>query len=142
MLGAALGATGWSLGWFRSEAVEPAPAEPRATAPTPAGPAPIAPATATLEVQTPAAAGIPEDDCILYPDGSRLPPLNGVKKAPRVVFNRILPYTKVVGRTVDAHGTEWYVHENGVWSTTRLQKTGIALGEVMMPTTPKPVSDR
>lgn len=76
---------------------------------------------------TPESAGIPVDDCIAYPDGTRLPPLNGVKKAPQMVFHRLIPFAKVVRKEFDkATGLEWYIHENGVRSTTHLQwKNGV-----------------
>src|SRR5689334_16937891 len=78
-----------------------------------------APVVAPL--QTPQAAGVPEADCISYPDGTRLPPLNGVKKAPEIVFHRLTPFTKVLRKELDPRtGLEWYVHENGVRSTTRM----------------------
>jgi hypothetical protein len=95
------------------------------------------------ELPTPASAGIPEDDCIVYPDGTRLPPLNGVKKAPPIAFHRLTPFAKVVRKEFDrASGIDWYVHENGVRSTTRFDVgTGKAVGEVSMPAEPRPIVD-
>ncbi|MCA8976371.1 MAG: hypothetical protein KDC98_16750, partial [Planctomycetes bacterium] len=137
-------ATAYTLGWIGGgkdvviETPSPAPAEPDTA---PVGPAP-APAAVEVPLQTPAEAGIPEEDCILYPDGTRLPPLNGVEKAPRVAFHRRIPFTRVVGRHRGADGVEWYVHENGAMSTTRFQvRNGVreAVGEVTMPVTPSTV---
>lgn len=94
---------------------------------------------------TPASAGIPPEDCITYPDGTKLPPLNGIKKAPPIVFHRLIPFTKVLRKEFDkASGLEWYVHENGARSTTRLQwRNGVqeAVGELSMPTTSQPMVD-
>jgi hypothetical protein len=102
------------------------PAVPAVT-PAPAGPSPLPQPV----LRTPEQAGIPLDDCILYPDGTRLPPLNGVKKAPQLSFHRNQPFTRVVGVERDARGREWYVHENGVRSTTYLDARGMVMGEVM-----------
>ena len=38
-------------------------------------------------------------------------------------------------------GLEWYIHENGVRSTTRLQADGRAVAETDKPTQPAPVAD-
>ena len=81
-------------------------------------------------LRTPEQAGIPREDCIVYPDGTRFPPLNGVKKAPQLAFHRETPFSKVVGMVRDSRGVEWYVHENGVRSTTYLDGRGVPLGEV------------
>lgn len=105
----------------------PQPAAPVAPATT-VGPAPQPPPV----LRTPEQAGIPLADCILYPDGTRLPPLNGVTKAPQLSFHRNQPFTRVVGIERDARGREWYVHENGIRSTTYLDARGMVMGEVMM----------
>ncbi len=129
-------------------ATAPPAAGVAATAPPAAGvaapaPDPAAAVTAPLPLQTPAAAGIAEADCIAYPDGTRLPPLNGVTKAPPVTFHRLVPYTKVVRKEFDpATGLDWYIHENGVRSTTRLQlRNGVpeAVSEVEMARPAAPV---
>src|SRR5215207_11669604 len=90
---------------------------PPAEAPLVPAPAPtLAPSTPAPEVlsaplPTPASAGVPEADCIVYPDGTKLPPLNGVKKAPAITFHRLIPFTAVVRKEFDrATGIEWYVH--------------------------------
>lgn len=124
------------------------PAAPAVTpAATPAAPQkppePALPATAPL--QTPESVGIPAADCIVYPDGTRLPPLNGVKKAPPIQFHRMIPFTKVLRKEFDkATGLEWYVHENGARSTTRVQwRNGVqdSVIELSMPAASQPVTD-
>src|SRR5262245_59526110 len=129
--------------WFRSgpapDVAPPAPREQSKPATEP--PKPVAPVVALL--QTPQAAGAPEADCISYPDGTRLPPLNGVKKAPQILFHRAMPFTKVLRKETDPRtGLEWYVHENGARSTTRMMwRNGVqeAVGEVEMPAETKPL---
>ena len=103
------------------------PAAPAGSQASPVGPAPLPQPV----LRTPEQAGVPLADCILYPDGTRLPPLNGVKKAPQLAFHRDQPFTRVVGIERDARGREWYVHENGVRSTTYLDARGMVMGEVM-----------
>jgi hypothetical protein len=127
--------------WSRNAPREVAPDHPPADAkPQPEAPKPVAPAVATLP--TPQSAGIPEEDCIVYPDGTRLPPLNGVKKAPPVVFHRLVPFARVVRKEFDrATGLEWYIHENGVRSTTRLQPNGEAVSEIDKPVAPASVAN-
>jgi hypothetical protein len=121
----------------------PAPSTPPAVEQPAAAPStkPPAPVVAPLPIQTPVEAGIKEEDCIVYPDGTRLPPLNGVKKAPTLTFDkRLMPFAKVVRKEIDpATGIEWYIHENGVRSTTRLQPDGRAFGEVEMARPSAPV---
>jgi hypothetical protein len=123
-------------------APEPPPRAP-AAASTPSPEQLPAQAPVQIAVQTAAEAGIPEADCIAYPDGTKLPPLNGVTKAPAVTFHRLVPFAKVVRKERDPRtGLEWYIHENGVRSTTRLQwRNGVqeAVSEVDMPRTPAPV---
>lgn len=106
----------------------PAASQPAGSQAAPVGPAPLPQPV----LRTPEQAGIPLADCILYPDGTRLPPLNGVKKAPQLSFHRNQPFTRVVDIERDARGREWYVHENGVRSTTYLDARGMVMGEVMM----------
>lgn len=131
--------------WLSRGAETPAapPGTTAAPAPVAAPAAPPAPVAAPLP--TPASTGIPEADCIAFPDGTRLPPLNGVKKAPAMTFHRLVPYAKVLRKEFDkATGLEWYIHENGVRSTTRLQwRNGVqeAVAEIEMPRAVQPVVD-
>jgi hypothetical protein len=140
---AAAGAGIW-LAQRRPPADPPPPPETPlhqpAAAPTP-GPAPAPALAEPLPLPTPASAGIPEADCIAYPDGTKLPPLNGVKKAPQMVFNpRLMPFAKVVRKELDPRtGIEWYIHENGVRSTTRLQPDGKAYAEIDRAAAAQPV---
>ncbi|MCA8953102.1 MAG: hypothetical protein KDE27_26560 [Planctomycetes bacterium] len=151
-----LAAGGWL--WWGQGAAGPAPAVPAAAGAGADGAgadgkgkdgavADDAPQPASGElvaVETPAEAGILPENCIAYPDGSRLPPLNGVEKAPRIAFHRAIPFSPVIGKRTDAHGTEWYVHENGAMSTTRYQlKNGVreAIGELQKPVATTTVLD-
>lgn len=139
---AVAGAAGAGYYFFFSRSVVPSerpPALPPVeSASQPEAAKPAEPAVATLP--TPQSSGIPVEDCIVYPDGTRLPPLNGVKKAPPLVFHKLAPFARVVRKEVDARGIEWYVHENGVRSTTRLQANGEAVAEIEMATAPAPVA--
>jgi len=138
-----LGGGGYWLSRGQEDAkVVPASPTPPVVAPGPALPPP---AVVTAPLPTPESAGVPVEDCIAYPDGTRLPPLNGVKKAPAMVFHRMVPFTKVIRKELDPRtGVEWYIHENGVRSTTRLQwKDGVqtAFSEIDMPREAAPVAD-
>lgn len=77
---------------------------------------------------------------IAYPDGTFYPPLNGVKVAPKIQFHaRMAPFAKVVGKERDAKGREWYVHENGVRSTTYVNSAGASTYEVTKAVEPQPI---
>jgi hypothetical protein len=135
----AAAAAGHALGWFDDGPAPVAPESPTPQTTREQPPTQPAPATGSIAALPPRPPDLADADCILYPDGTRLPPLNGVDKAPRITFHRLLPFAPVVGTTVDARGTCWYVHANGVWSTTRYQlRDGMreAVGETMMPTAP------
>ena len=118
-----------------------APAEPGSGGPAPVqDEATASPASPAAPQPAPAAAKAAEHpDWIAFPDGSALPPLNGVAKAPKLTWHRLLPYTKVVGKERDAQGRDWYVHENGARSTTYIDARGQAVGELSMPAATKPV---
>jgi hypothetical protein len=79
------------------------------------------------------------DGYIAYPDGTWLPPLNGVERAPPMRFHDRAPFAPVVGLHRDATGRDWYEHENGVRSTTWLDSRGVALALVARPTAARPV---
>ena len=142
-MAAAAGTATWQLR-SRIDTVTPPAANP-SPAPAASGSPQEAPRPVTGELQTPEAAGIPAADCLVYPDGTRLPPLNGVKKAPTLQFHRLVPFAKVVRKEFDkATGLEWYVHENGVRSTTHLQwRDGVqeAVAELSMPAKTMPVAE-
>lgn len=128
----------------RDEVADAAP-EPKREAPLPAPTVPVPSPPVAAPLPTPESAGIAQEDCILYPDGTRLPPLNGVTKAPAVSFHRWAPFTKVLRKERDPRsGLEWYVHENGARSTTRwMLRNGVqeAVGEVELPAAPRPLVD-
>lgn len=113
----------------------PAVAGPVATQPPLPGPLPASvslPPPETLEAK---ASGY-----IAYPDGTFYPPLNGVKVAPKIQFHaRMAPFAKVVGKERDAKGREWYVHENGVRSTTYVNSAGASSYEVTKAVEPQQI---
>lgn len=128
----------------QSDTVAPDPSGKSTETPVaPAAPRAAEPVVAPLP--TPESAGIAKEDCIHYPDGTYLPPLNGVKKAPAVTFHKYVPFTKVVRKEFDrATGLEWYIHENGARSTTRqVLRNGVqeVYAEVDMPRAAAPVVD-
>ncbi len=132
-----------ALAWAAAQAPDAMPVKGSSNEVPSAGPAQPAPLPAVVApLPTPESAGIPLADCIAYPDGTRLPPLNGAKKAPEMSFHRLLPYTPIVRKEFDrATGLEWYIHANGARSTTRVMKDGRVVAEVDMPTTSQPVVD-
>jgi hypothetical protein len=96
------------------------PLQVPAGAPTaPAQPEPAAPKPAQAEVT--AQAPIPKSSTttgsVVYPDGSKLPALNGVTTEVVLTWG-VRPFTKVVGVEDGPQGWKWYVHENGTRSTT------------------------
>jgi|SRR5712671_638787 len=131
----ALGAGAWLLLRARDDVrAAPAQAEPPARS-GPQVPSPLV--STSLPLPRPATDSI--EGFISYPDGTHFPPLNGVTVAPRVVFHRLVPFSKVVGKERDPAGREWYVHENGARSTTYLDGRGVPVGDVRMATESKPV---
>jgi len=114
------------------------------TPPTPAGPAAPAPAAAgapavAVPLPPPANSADKAPGYIAYPDGTFYPPLNGVKVAPQIPFHvRLAPFTKVVGMETDATGRQWYVHEDGLRSTTYVNSKGASTYELMKPIAPQP----
>ena len=98
------------------------------------------PAPKPAPAPAPAAAKASEHpDWVAFPDGTALPPLNGVAKSPKLTWHKLLPYSKVVGQERDAQGREWYVHENGARSTTYIDARGQAVAELSMPADVKPL---
>lgn len=55
---------------------------------------------------------------IVYPDGSRLPALNGATSPPRPTYPSWLQFTPVVRTVRGADGRDWYEHEDGTRTTT------------------------
>ena len=57
---------------------------------------------------------------LALPDGSRVPVLNGAYGAPAMDWPAQVPWSPMKGREVDSMGYEWYVHEDGSKSITRM----------------------
>ena len=96
-----------ALVWFSRRGADLAPDNSRTDPPTPVTAAPSIPAatgtptTAGPQPYTPvAAATTAVEGYIAFPDHTWYPPLNGVTKAPAIVFHRLAPFAKVVGKVV------------------------------------------
>ena len=123
--------------WSGHDDAEAPKLEP-STVVDPAAAPPVEPRVVTLPSPVPATSMVA--GYIAYPDGTFLPPLNGVEHAPRVAFHpRIMPFTPVVGLERDATGREWYVHEDGTRSTTYLDRDGRAIADVQKPAPAQPM---
>ncbi len=57
---------------------------------------------------------------VKLPNHEYLPALNGCMDPPAMQWPPGKPYSPVVGTRVFADGVEWYVHENGFFSTTHM----------------------
>ena len=55
-----------------------------------------------------------------YPDGSFMPPLNGVTHPAPMRWPPDLRFSPVVGKRSTPDGTEWYIHADGTCSTTMM----------------------
>jgi hypothetical protein len=131
-----------ALFWDRSPNAPPTPKDPPksdAGAQKP-GPAPA--------VGKPVPRDLPPTDpkadrtgWVAYPDGSSYPPLNGVTTAPKLIWHRLVPFTRVVRIERDASGRDWYVHENGARSTTYVDARGQVMSDIEMPKATQPVVD-
>lgn len=133
-------AAGYGLwAWARNRPPEAAPA-PQVPTPDVPPAAPIAgPPPAQAELPLPPTSTTAQTGYTGYPDGTWLPPLNGAKATVKHVFHANTPFTKVVGRLRDTNGREWYVHENGVRSTTYVDSTGRTIGMIEAPAAAKPI---
>lgn len=60
----------------------------------------------------------PKSDMLVFPDGTALPPLNGVEKPGPVQWPEGRPYSPVVGKHTEPNGLEWYDHADGTMTTT------------------------
>ncbi len=77
------------------------------------------PESAVLD--TAAVESLPEDQRLYMPDGSALPALNGATGLVRKQWwpgNR--PWSPIKSKITTPDGVEWYVHEDGSRSTTRM----------------------
>lgn len=122
------------------------PAPRRAPVPAAAAAGEAVPAPAVAEAVAPAAAPLPPATPpaaqVTFPDGSTLPALNGVTE-PIVLQWGNRPYSPVVAKIADEQGVEWYRHQDGSWSTTRMVQDrvrgiDVATGQVFNPSPVKP----
>ena len=81
---------------------------------------PIETRTAGLDLSAALSAPAAEEQGLLFPDGSRLPALNGAIDPPPVRWDPSVPYAEVVRRERDGRGVDWYVHADGTYSTTQM----------------------
>lgn len=99
----------------------------RAVVPAHPGPEVMAPTGPVVEVAVapPAwpAAAADAPATLLLPDGTQVPALNGAHGVPplSVAWPRGVPYAGIVGVERSDAGVDWYVHGNGIRSTTELR---------------------
>ena len=95
----------------------PAPTgtQPRAGVDAPSQP-PAAPMQGTAPERKQARVRKPR--MLRFPDGTELPPLNGVEIPAKLQWPKNRPYSPVVGKKTEANGDTWYVHADGTRSTT------------------------
>jgi hypothetical protein len=86
---------------------------------TAAEPAPPAPLPSLREAPAPTRTPPVPEQMIRYPDGSFMPPLNGVKVPAALQWPPEAPFSPIVGKQM-AGGVEWYVHADGTQSTTQM----------------------
>ncbi len=103
------------VGSVAEKELESAPCIPRSTAVALSKPAPSARQPEVVKTDTSR-----PDAHLTLPDGSTVPVLNGAYGAPRMDWPPRFPWSPIVGRQVDPKGCEWFVHEDGSRSTTRM----------------------
>ncbi len=114
----------------------PGPVQPTpGPGPAPVGPAPVGPGTRVVEQgpmqdgpgpgELPPARPVgmvaPGANAASYPNGTQVPLLNGVTEPIAIPWPAALPWSPIKG-VVPQAGNDWYLHEDGSWSTTLLQK--------------------
>ncbi len=66
----------------------------------------------------------PPAGAAIFPDGTWLPPLNGVKFAPHACpWPKDIPYSPVIKIVTGDKGIQWYIHADGSHSGTQLAPT-------------------
>lgn len=108
-----------------------------AAAASEAAPMPAA-STATNAATPPATDPVHE---LRFPDGSSRPALNGVTDSLTPSFTGCVPYAPIVGTERDYHGLDWYVHANGVRSTSFRDARGLPFACAYAPGAARPVID-
>ena len=75
----------------------------------------------TADPSTTRSAPAEEERQIVFPDGSKLPPLNGVEVPAPMEWPGERPYSPVVRRMRDQRGREWYIHADGSRTSTWME---------------------
>src|SRR5690606_36359339 len=78
---------------------------------------PAAPVTPTLAASTPRAERTLH---LALPDGTSVPPLNGVERPAILPWPPHRPWSPIVGKETDEDGVQWYVHADGSSTTTQM----------------------
>jgi hypothetical protein len=113
-----LGFGAWSFA--STKKADPAPADnlPQPQPVPEATPQPLQGEVAEQEQPPPIAE---RDDVLVLPDGSTVPLLNNCRgKVDMARGWGDHPWSPIVAREVDPHGWEWYLHEDGTYSQTKM----------------------
>lgn len=102
-------------------------------------PAPTPAASATAVVASPPVTAPARE--LRFPDGTTRPTLNGVADSLAPSFTDCVPFAPIVGTERDYHGIDWYVHANGVRSTSFRDGRGLPFACAYAPGMPRPVID-
>ncbi|MBK9385712.1 MAG: hypothetical protein IPN34_12960 [Planctomycetes bacterium] len=89
------------------------------SAPTETAPAPVVAHAPLREAPAPTRTPPVPEEMIRYPDGTFMPPLNGVKQPALLHWPPEEPFSPIVGKQM-AGDVEWYVHADGTQSTTQM----------------------
>ncbi|MBK8097234.1 MAG: hypothetical protein IPK26_09005 [Planctomycetes bacterium] len=106
---------------------------------TPSSTPTVGPQPVQAELPLPPAAAAPTPGHVAFPDGTFFPLLNGAVGIDKVLYHPSQPFTKIVGKMRDPQGREWYVHENGMRTTTYVDTTGRSLSIVEAPAPVQPL---
>jgi hypothetical protein len=114
-----LGFGAYSLTTTKDAAAAPSD-EPAPPAGTQAGtPAPLQGGVAAAVEQVPATES--RKDVLVLPDGSTVPLLNNCTGSVDLARGwGDHPWSPIVAREVDPHGWEWYIHEDGTYTQTKM----------------------
>jgi hypothetical protein len=104
-------------------AAEPANQPAASAAGTQSPKAAPSPASSQLPAAQPAAKTEPKPAKVgrmLFPDGSQAMALNGVTEDVKLIWGS-QPFSPIKQRIMDSRGVEWYVHEDGTYSTVEMR---------------------